>query len=77
MVAMSFHNDSMASGLTAGFKKKCMNEVKAIKKLGQARPLTEEEVHECNRTAAESIKDRFEKNQVHSVVSYKALETVP
>ena len=52
------------SGLTAGFKKKCMNEIKAIKKLGEARPLTEEEVRECNRGAAESVKERFEKNQV-------------
>jgi hypothetical protein len=42
----------------------CMNEIKAIKNLGEARPLTDEEVRECNRTAAESVKDRFEKTQV-------------
>ena len=54
----------MASGLTAGFKNKCIHEVKAIKQLGQARPLTEEEVRECNRAAAEAVKDRFEKSQV-------------
>ena len=57
----------MATGLTTGFKKKCLNEIKAIKKLGEARPLTEEELRECNRGAAESVKDRFEKNQVDSL----------
>jgi len=57
----------MASGLTAGFKNKCIHEVKAIKQLGQARPLTEEEVRECNRAAAEAVKDRFEKNEVEFV----------
>ena len=42
-------------------KKKCLNETKATKKLGEARPLTEEEeVRECNRGAAESFKDRFD-----------------
>ena len=54
----------LVSGLTAGFKRKCMNEIKAIKNLGEARPLTDEEVRECNRAAAESVKDRFEKTQV-------------
>lgn len=57
----------MATGLTTGFKKKCLNEIKAIKKLGEARQLTEEELRECNRGAAESVKDRFEKNQVDSL----------
>ena len=60
----------MALGLTAGFKKKCLNEIKAIKKLGEARPLTEEEVRECNRSAAESVKDRFEKNQVNKPILF-------
>ena len=49
------------SCVTAGFKNKCLNETKATKKLGEARPLTEEEeVRECNRGAAESFKDRFD-----------------
>lgn len=66
----------MASGLTTGFKKKCIYEVKAIKQLGQARALTEEEVRECNRAAAESVKERFEKSQVCLVLFEKSLETL-
>mmetsp|Transcript_29107 Transcript_29107/g.40004 ORF Transcript_29107/g.40004 Transcript_29107/m.40004 type:complete len:1456 (+) Transcript_29107:23-4390(+) len=51
-------------GLTNGFKKKCLSEIKAVRKLGLTRPMTEEEIRECNRTAAESVKKRFEKNQL-------------
>jgi len=51
-------------GLTNGFKKKCLSELKAARKLGLTRPMTEEEIRECNQSAAESVKKRFEKNQV-------------
>ena len=64
---------SMEEGLISGFKKRCLQEAKSAKEKGRA--LTEEERQECYRSAADAVKNRFERDQKALLDSLEAERT--
>lgn len=60
--------DVLKEGLTSGFKKRCLYEVKASKAKGGERgaALTSEEKRDCYRDAADALKKRFERYKIEN-----------
>ena len=82
--AVNNHYNHINEGLSNGFMKKCLNEVGLLKKNGIK---TDEDISRCTRETAESIKERFQRDQVslsqsleqdrskHKVKVAKSIET--
>jgi hypothetical protein len=70
MVRVTRHFDTLQNGLVAGFKKRCVYEMRATKE--KSGRLSSEEMDTVSRDAADAIKKRYEKDQLSLLQTLEA-----